>query len=100
MKQNFDRFISCKTTIDDVHKRLREAELGSEQGSGEASTGDVVAAVAEVGACRGCKGCTHHMWMLAVWHAFRGKGGWSGTAWERGLKEAERGVIRLYTCWA
>lgn len=50
VKQNFDRFISCKTTIDDVHKRLREAELGNEV-SGEASTGEVVSAITEVGGC-------------------------------------------------
>ena len=45
MKQNFDRFISCKTTIDDVHARLKVAEVGAKGGSAGASTGDVAATV-------------------------------------------------------
>ena len=50
VKQNFDRFISCKTTIDDVHARLRVAEIGAAGGSAGASTGDVVATISKVSA--------------------------------------------------
>ena len=48
VKQNFERFISCKTTIDDVHVRLRGAEVGGRGASGGASTEDVSKAVAAV----------------------------------------------------
>ena len=52
MKENFDRFISCKNTIDDIHTRLRKAEKTEttekdDDGSG-ASTADMVDSVAEV----------------------------------------------------
>ena len=50
VKENFDHFISCKTTIDDIHKRLREAEKGLESGnSSYVSTHDVIETVSEVG---------------------------------------------------
>ena len=64
--QNFDRFISCNTTNDDVHSRLRVVEracakesadpgrapgMGPAGGSAGDSTGDVVTTVAAVGAC-------------------------------------------------
>lgn len=50
VKENFDHFISCKTTIDDIHKRLREAEKGLETGnSSYVSTNDVIETVSEVG---------------------------------------------------
>ncbi|CAL5224212.1 g6858 [Coccomyxa viridis] len=49
VKENFDHFISCKTTIDDIHKRLREAEKGLESGnSSYVSTHDVIETVSEV----------------------------------------------------
>lgn len=50
VKENFDHFISCKTTIDDIHKRLREAEKGQDSGnSSYVSTNDVIETVSEVG---------------------------------------------------
>ena len=50
VKENFDHFISCKTTIDDIHKRLREAEKGLDTGnSSYVSTHDVIETVSEVG---------------------------------------------------
>ena len=48
VKQNFERFISCKTTIDDVHVRLKGAEIGGRGASGGASTEDVKKAVEAV----------------------------------------------------
>lgn len=51
VKENFDHFISCKTTIDDIHKRLREAEKGQNGGdAGYVSTNDVIDTVSEVSA--------------------------------------------------
>ena len=54
VKENFDRFISCKNTIDDIHTRLRKAEKAEtaererdDDDSGD-STADVVESVAEV----------------------------------------------------
>lgn len=49
MKENFERFISCKSTIDDIHVRLRKAEGDYGDGAGGASTADMVAAVTDVG---------------------------------------------------
>ncbi|KAK9836321.1 hypothetical protein WJX81_005210 [Elliptochloris bilobata] len=48
VKENFDRFISCKTTIDDIHVRLRQAERGLQSGSGAVSTSDMVSIIHEV----------------------------------------------------
>ncbi len=52
VKENFDRFISCKNTIDDIHTRLRKAEKSDSADKGDddsgASTADVVESVAEV----------------------------------------------------
>ncbi|EIE27758.1 hypothetical protein COCSUDRAFT_64368 [Coccomyxa subellipsoidea C-169] len=49
VKENFDHFISCKTTIDDIHKRLRDAETGHAGGnSSYVSTNDVIDTVREV----------------------------------------------------
>lgn len=49
VKENFDHFISCKTTIDDIHKRLRDAEAGHAGGnSSYVSTNDVIDTVREV----------------------------------------------------
>ncbi|KAK9917910.1 hypothetical protein WJX75_009504 [Coccomyxa subellipsoidea] len=49
VKENFDHFISCKTTIDDIHKRLRDAESGHAGGnSSYVSTNDVIDTVSEV----------------------------------------------------
>lgn len=48
VKDNFDRFISCKNTIDDIHARLLKAEKtrgGDAQG---VSSSDMVLAVGEV----------------------------------------------------
>ena len=48
VKENFDHFISCKTTIDDIHKRLREAEKGQAEGNASyVSTHDVIETVSE-----------------------------------------------------
>ncbi|KAK9814628.1 hypothetical protein WJX72_008970 [[Myrmecia] bisecta] len=51
VKENFDRFISCKNTIDDIHLRLRKAE-GEEgdniRGDSGASTSDMAECVLEV----------------------------------------------------
>ena len=50
VKENFDHFISCKTTIDDIHTRLSQAERGAAGGAGSlVSTADVVDTVREVG---------------------------------------------------
>ena len=49
VKENFDHFISCKTTIDDIHKRLSEAERGHAGGAGSlVSTTDVIDTVRDV----------------------------------------------------
>ncbi len=48
VKENFDHFISCKTTIDDIHKRLRQAEKGQAGGNASyVSTHDVIETVSE-----------------------------------------------------
>ena len=49
VKENFERFISCKSTIDDIHVRLRKAEGDYGEGASGASTADMVAAVTDVG---------------------------------------------------
>ena len=55
VKENFDHFISCKTTIDDIHKRLREAEKGQDGGNASyVSTHDVIETVSEVGLAPSC----------------------------------------------
>ena len=62
VKENFDHFISCKTTIDDIHKRLREAEKGLDSGnSSYVSTHDVIETVSEVG----CLALKHHVPLMA-----------------------------------
>ena len=48
VKENFERFISCKSTIDDIHVRLRKAEGDYGDGADGASTADMVAAVKDV----------------------------------------------------
>lgn len=48
VKENFQRFISCKSTIDDIHVRLRKAEGDYGEGASGASTADMVAAVTDV----------------------------------------------------
>ena len=48
VKENFERFISCKSTIDDIHLRLKKAEGDYGDGADGASTADMVAAVADV----------------------------------------------------
>ncbi|KAL3158707.1 hypothetical protein ABBQ32_011445 [Trebouxia sp. C0010 RCD-2024] len=48
VKENFERFISCKSTIDDIHVRLRKAEGDYGDGADGASTADMVAAVTDV----------------------------------------------------
>lgn len=56
VKENFDHFISCKTTIDDIHKRLRDAETGHAGGnSSYVSTNDVIDTVREVRMPGPCK---------------------------------------------
>ncbi len=49
MKENFNHFISCKTTIDDIHTRLGQAERGGGAGGNASyvSTTDVVDTVRE-----------------------------------------------------
>ena len=55
VKENFDHFISCKTTIDDIHKRLRQAEKGQDGGNASyVSTHDVIETVSEVGSTSVC----------------------------------------------
>ena len=100
VKQNFERFISCKTTIDDVHVRLRGAEVGGRGASGGASTEDVSKAVAAVRPCfipcefsipYECWGkrqgymidmtrqmFTHHFWSCS-YAAGGGGGGWGAS---------------------
>ena len=48
VKENFQRFISCKSTIDDIHVRLRKAEGDYGEGASGASTADMVATVTDV----------------------------------------------------
>jgi len=48
VKENFDRFISCKNTIDDIHKRLRKSEAHDSLSSSGNSTSDMVIAINEV----------------------------------------------------
>ena len=48
VKDNFERFISCKSTIDDIHLRLRKAEVEYGEGADGASTADMVDAVTDV----------------------------------------------------
>lgn len=48
VKDNFERFISCKSTIDDIHVRLRKAEMDYGDGADGASTADMIAAVTDV----------------------------------------------------
>ena len=48
VKDNFERFISCKSTIDDIHMRLRKAEGDYGDSADGASTADMVAAVTDV----------------------------------------------------
>lgn len=48
VKENFDRFISCKNTIDDIHKRLRKSEAHDSLSASGNSTADLVIAISEV----------------------------------------------------
>lgn len=48
VKQNFDRFISCKNTIDSIHLRLRKTEIDDGEGANGASAVVVTRAVEEV----------------------------------------------------
>lgn len=48
VKENFDRFISCKNTIDDIHKRLRKSEAHDCLSASGNSTSDMVIAISEV----------------------------------------------------
>ena len=48
VKENFDRFISCKNTIDDIHKRLRKSEAHDSTIASGNSTADLVIAISEV----------------------------------------------------
>ena len=52
VKENFNHFISCKTTIDDIHTRLGQAERGGGAGGNASyvSTTDVVDTVREASA--------------------------------------------------
>ncbi len=47
VKENFDRFISCKNTIDDIHKRLRKSEAHDSMTASGNSTADLVIAISE-----------------------------------------------------
>jgi hypothetical protein len=53
VKENFDRFISSKNTIDTVHMQLAKAEAEGEAGVHGASSAEVLEAVLQVGALRG-----------------------------------------------
>lgn len=57
VKENFDRFISCKNTIDDIHKRLRKSEAHDNLAGSGSSTSDMVIALSEVGILR--------LWLIA-----------------------------------
>lgn len=48
VKENFERFISCKSTIDDIHTRLQKAEGAYGVGADGASTADMVTSVNDV----------------------------------------------------
>jgi exocyst complex component 2 len=51
VKENFNHFISCKTTIDDIHRQLLKAESGHSSAgahSSYVSTNDVGDTVREV----------------------------------------------------
>lgn len=48
VKENFDRFISCKNTIDDIHKRLKKCEAHDSLSASGNSTADLVIAISEV----------------------------------------------------
>ena len=52
MKENFDRFISCKNTIDNIHARLKKTETDGGEGSHGASAVVVTAAIGDVRAWR------------------------------------------------
>lgn len=51
VKENFERFISCKSTIDDIHTRLQKAEGDYGVGADGASTADMVTSVNDVSLC-------------------------------------------------
>ena len=67
-QENFERFISCKSTIDDIHLRLRSAERSDP--SGGPSTADMRRALTEVPSCAphlsSSKPCLLLTW-LASW---------------------------------
>ena len=48
MKENFDRFISCKNTIDNIHARLKKTETDGGEGAHGASAVVVTAAIGDV----------------------------------------------------
>ena len=47
VKENFDRFITCKNTIDSIHDRLRKTETDDGEGANGASAAVVTHAVEE-----------------------------------------------------
>ena len=59
VKGNFERFISCKSTIDDIHVRLRKAEGDYGDSADGASTADMVAAVTDVSPSCKAAICAH-----------------------------------------
>lgn len=48
VKQNFERFISCKNTIDSIHLRLRKTEVDDGEGANGAGAVVVTRAVEDV----------------------------------------------------
>jgi len=48
VKENFDRFISCKNTIDNIHARLKKTETDGGEGAHGASAVVVTAAIGDV----------------------------------------------------
>lgn len=69
VKENFERFISSKNTIDDIYAKLQKAEAEGEMGVDGASSSEVMAAVLQVGAgvgvqgwCVGERGLGHGGW--------------------------------------
>lgn len=57
VKENFDRFISCKNTIDDIHKRLRKSEAHDSTSTSGNSTADLVIAISEVSSSLQLQSC-------------------------------------------
>ena len=56
VKENFERFISSKNTIDDIYAKLQKAEADGQEGVDGTSSAEVMVAVLQVLRC-GWLGC-------------------------------------------